>query len=221
MSQSAKAGDHATIVQAGRDAILTVPKCPPKIKLVRIEINEDEAHGALRQRISVILKNNGDLTAFLTKGTLLSTGSATINLCDEIGMAFSLSMADWTYDVDITQPSSSFVGKHSIAPNEVVNFDIMVGRKEGDHEPTIYRAILQFEFDEGEALETAPFHLEISGPTVWQGGFQAQGPTPEQWGKCQADNIRRLDAIGYNYRDSIDQDSRKYVEAVSPGIFEE
>jgi len=220
MSQSAKSGDNSVIIQAGKDVVLNILKCPPQIKLVRMEISEDTKRGALRQRINIILKNNGDLTAFLTTGTLISTGHETIRLCNQIGMRFSLSLVDWTYDIDISQPTSSFVGRHSIAPNEVVNFDILVGRKEGGHEPTIYRASLRFEFDEGRALETDSFYLMISGPVVWQGGYQASGPTSEQWGRCQVDNIRRLDSIGYDYRSHIDKDSRKYVETVAPGIFD-
>lgn len=221
MSQSAKAGNNCTIVQAGRDAILAIPKSPPMIRLVRMEIVDDDEHGALRQRLNIILKNNGDVTAFLLKGSLISTDSETIRLCNQIGMQFSLSEADWTYDVNIDQGSPSFVGRHSIAPNEVVNFNVMVGRVSGGHEPTVYRCFLRFEFDEGDELQTDAFHLIISGPVVWQGGYQAHGPSPEQWGRCQADNIRRLDGIGFNYRTQIQADSRKYVEAVAPGIFDQ
>lgn len=182
MTQKAKAGDNCTIVQAGRDAILEIPESPPKIRLVRMEVEDDHEHGTLRQKINIILKNNGDVTAFLLKGLLQSTGSETICLCNQIGMKFQLSQTDWTYDVDITADHPSFVGRHAIAPNEVVNFNIMVGRKSGGHEPTVYRTILRFEFDEGEELLTNAFHLMISGPVVWQGGFQAQGPTTEEWG---------------------------------------
>jgi len=184
-----------------------------------MEIVDDHQHGALRQKVNVILKNNGDLTAFLLRGSLVSTDNETIRLCNELGMLFSLSETDWTYDVDISADAPSFVGRHSIAPNEVVNFNVMVGRKSGGHEPTVYRTFLRFEFDEGEELETAQFHLMISGPVVCQGGFQARGPSPEEWGRCQADNIRRLDRIGFDYRTQIHSDSRRYVEAVAPGIF--
>lgn len=220
MSQSANTGSNCTIVQAGRDAILSIPKSPPMIRLVRMEIAEDHEHGALRQRLNIILKNNGDVTAFLLRGSLISSGNETIRLCNQIGMQFSLSQADFTYDVAIDERTPSFVGKHSIAPNEVVNFNVMVGRKSGGHEPTVYRCFLRFDFDEGDELQTDTFHLMISGPVVWQGGYQARGPSPEQWGRCQADNIRRLDRIGYDYRDQIHADSRQYVEAVAPAIFE-
>lgn len=221
MTQSAKAGSNSTIVQAGRDAILHVEKCPPEIRLVRIHIDDNHEFGTLRQRINVIIKNNGDKTAFLMKGMIMQDEAQTIRLCNQIGMQFSLSRSDWIYDIDITDDEPRFVGQHSIAPNEVVNFDVMVGRKEGGHEPTVYRCHLLLEFDEGDDLKTDSFHLMISGPVVWQGGFQAQGPTPEEWGHCQADNIRRLLSIGYDFRDQIDSDSRKYVEAVAPGIFDE
>ncbi|MDB5811030.1 MAG: hypothetical protein JWN94_3152 [Betaproteobacteria bacterium] len=220
MSQAAKAGNNCTIIQAGRDAILAIAKSPPLIRLVRLEIIDDEKHGGLRQRLNIILKNNGDVTAFLLKGSLISTGNETIRLCSQIGMQFSLSQADWTYDVNIDADAPSFVGRHSIAPNEVVNFNVMVGRKSGGHESTVYRCFLRFDFDEGNELQTDSFHLVISGPVVWRGGFQARGPSPEQWGSCQADNIRRLDSIGYDYRTQIQTDSRQYVEAVAPGIFE-
>lgn len=221
MSQSAEAGNNSMIVQAGRDVLLTVKKCPPDIKLVRIQIDADREHGTLRQKLNIITKNNGDRTAFLTKGRLVQEGAETIRLCNQLGMEFSLSRSDWTYDIDISESQPQFVGQHSIAPNEVVNFDVMVGRKEGGHEPTVYKCRMILEFDEGEILETDSFHLMISGPVVWQGGYQAQGPTPDQWGHCQADNIRRLLSIGYDYRPNIDESSRQYVEAVAPGIFDE
>lgn len=221
MNQSANAGNNSIIVQAGRDAILRVNKCPPDIRLVRMQIDEDHDHGTLRQRVNVIVKNNGDTSAFLMRGALVQEGSQPISLCHQIGMQFSLSKSDWTYDVDISERDPQFVGQHSIAPNEVVNFDVMVGRKEGGHEPTVYRCRLLLEFDEGENLETEFFHLMISGPIFWKGGFQARGPTPHQWGKCQADNIRRLREIGFDFRSYIDADSRQYVEAVAPGIFDD
>ena len=216
----AQAGDNSTIIQAGRDAILKIEKSPPDIKLVRLTVEEDEEHGCLRQKLNIILKNNGDRSAFLLRGSLKAIGAETISLCEEIGMQFCLSKADWTYDVDISQPTPEFVGHHSIMPNEVVNFDVMVGRKEGGHEPTVYQCFLEFEFDEGESLKTEPFHIMISGPTVWKAGYRAQGPSPEQWGMCQADNIKRLRSIGFDFRDHIEEDSRKYVEAAAPGIFE-
>ncbi|MDD7908306.1 hypothetical protein PUV47_00095 [Pseudovibrio exalbescens] len=221
MSQSANAGHSSTIVQAGRDAILGIPKSPPNIRLVRLEIDDDQTHGTLRQKLNVILKNNGDYSAFLLRGSLICSGSATIRLCNQIGMQFSLSKADWTYDVDIDSVDPSFVGHHSIEPNEVVNFNVMVARESGGHEPTVYRAHLKFDFDEGDSLETDDFHLMISGPVVWQGGFQANGPSPDEWGNCQAENVRRLREIGFDYRDHIHPESRKYVEAVAPGIFDD
>jgi len=215
----AQAGDNSIIVQAGRDAILKIEKSPPDIKLVRLTIEEDEEHGCLRQKLNIILKNNGDRSAFLLRGSLQALGAETITLCNEIGMRYSLSVADWTYDVDISEPTPEFVGHHAIEPNEVVNFDIMVGRKEGGHEPTVYQCCIEFEFDEGENLKTEPFHIMISGPTLCRGGYQAGGPSPEQWGECEADNIKRLRSIGFERE--ILEDSRKYVEAVAPGIFDD
>ena len=217
----AQTGDNSIIVQAGRDAVLKIEKSPPDIKLVRLTIEEDEEHGCLRQKLNIILKNNGDRSAFLLRGSLQALRSETITLCNEIGMQHSLSTADWTYDVDISEPTPEFVGHHSIAPNEVVNFDLMVGRKEGGHAPTVYECIIEFEFDEGKALRTEPFHIMIAGPIVWNGGFRAQGPSVKQWGKCQADNITRLRAIGFDYRDYIDEGSRQYVETAAPGIFDD
>lgn len=219
MSQNVSSGDHCIIVQAGRDAILGIKKHPPLIKLVRLEINEDNEVGGTRQKINVILKNNGDTSAFLKRGVFVILGQEEITLCNHIGMSYSLSVTDWTYDVDISKSPCSFTGKHYLTPNEVINFIVMVARESGGHFPTVYQVFLRFEFDEGDDLETAPFHLMISGPTVWQGGFMAQGPTPEQWGKCQADNIRRLDKIGFDFRPMIDASSRKHIEAVAPNIF--
>ena len=219
-NQEATAGENAVIVQAGRDAILQVNKSSPKIRLVKITIEDNDDDGGLKQDVNVILKNNGDTTAFLLNGHLVQDGKASITYCNHIGMKYSLSKSDWTYDVNIDEPNPEFIGRHSIAPNEVVNFSISIGREEG-FEWTVYRCHLRLDFDEGDALVTDKFFLKISGPTVWQGGYQAQGPTPDEWGRCQAENIRRLDRIGYDYRPSIDPDSRQYVEVVAPGIFDE
>jgi hypothetical protein len=218
-SQEASAGDHAIILQAGRDAILQMEKSPPKIRLVRVSIDDDRTEGGLKQKINIIMKNTGDTTAFLQRGRLLTEAKEKIVACMKQGMQFRISVADWTYEVDIDDSEAEFVGRHSIAPNEVVNFDISAGRKTGGFELTIYRCKLKFEFDEGEPLITKHFFLRISGPTEFNAGYQAYGPTPDQWGRCEADNIRRLDAIGFNYRDLIDPKSHQYIEAVAPGIF--
>lgn len=220
IKQSIRGGDNSVLVQAGRDVILPITKSPPAIKLVRLTVDDDTAQRGCRQKLNIIAKNNGDTTAFIQKGSLVVMGHATIANCNEIGMQYSLSWADWQYHIDIDDPQASFTGQHSIAPNEVVNFDVMVGRQTGGHEFTIYQAFLRLEFDEGQPLETGSFHLKISGPTVWNAGFTAQGPTPEQWGRCMADNIRRLDKIGYDYRPVIHADSKQYVEAVAPGLLD-
>jgi hypothetical protein len=106
-------------------------------------------------------------------------------------MHYSLSRADWQYDVDIDDPEPGFIGQHSIAPTEVINFNVMVGRRSGGHELTVYQAFLRVEFDEGPSMETGPFHLDISGPTIFQAGTIFEGPTPDEWGQCTADNIKR------------------------------
>jgi hypothetical protein len=186
--------------------------------LVRLTIDDDEARQGVRQKLNIIVKNNGATTAFIQKGSLVVTGKATIVNCNEIGMQYNLSHADWQYDVDIDDPAPSFIGQHSIAPTEVVNFDVMVGRRSGGHELTVYRAFLRLEFDEGPPMETGPFHLDISGPTIFLGGAILEGPTPEEWGRCMADNIRRLDEIGYDYRPLIHPDSAQYIEGVAPGL---
>jgi hypothetical protein len=200
---------------------LGVRKSPPSIKLVRLTIEDDRFKGAIRQKINVIIKNNGDITAFMTKGFVIADANETICNCDQIAMRFRLSEADWTYDVDISEESSYFIGNHSIEPNEVVNFNVLIGRDFGGHEATVYRSIMRLEFDEGEELETDAFHLMISGPLVVRGGHRAKGPSPEEWGTCQADNIRRLQKIGFDYRPFIEASSRHYIEAVAPGLFDE
>jgi hypothetical protein len=218
INQSISSGDNSILVQAGRDAILNVTKSPPTIKLVRLTIVDDDTQEGLRQKLNIIIKNNGDRTAFLLHGTIVSTGNETIVNCNNVNTQFNLSTADWTYDLNIDDKRSQFVGQHAIAPNEVINFDIIVGRRHGGHELTIYRCFLRLEFDEGEPLETGSFHLQISGPTVPMGSYTHLGPTPDEWGRCMADNIRRLDKIGYDFRPQIDPDSAKYIEAVAPRL---
>jgi len=219
MSQEASAGDNATIIQAGRDAILQVTKSPPDIRLVRLEISDDHEQGGLRQCINVILKNNGDTTAFMLRGFLLKYGAEEITNCGHMGMQYSLSQADWTYDVDMGEVKPSFKGQHSVGSGEVVNFNVVVGRRRGSYETTVYWTSLVLEFDEGGNLETNRFHIQLAGPTTMLGGYQAQGPTPDQWGRCQADNITRLDRIAFDHRHNIHPDSRKYIEQVAPNIF--
>jgi hypothetical protein len=218
LKQEQSGGDNSVLVQAGRDVVLPIVKSPPDVRLVRLTIDEDEAQQGLRQKLNIIVKNNGDTTAFIQKGSLVVTGKVTIVNCNEIGMRYQLSQADWQYDVDIDDPAPSLIGQHSIAPTEVVNFDVMVGRRSGGHELTVYRAFLRLQFDEGPPVETGSFHLDISGPTIWLAGTIFEGPTPEEWGRCMADNIRRLDEIGYDYRPRIDPDSAQYIEAVAPGL---
>lgn len=218
--QSASAGDASIIVQAGRDAVLNIKKNPPNIKLVRVTVESDTTQRGLKQKINIILKNSGDTTVFLLNGYLLTDGSEELTNCNHIGMRYSLSQSDWTYDVNIDDDLPSFDGQHTIAPNEVINFDIIVGRKQGGLDITVYRCYLKFEFDEGDDLVSGPFYLMIAGPTVMDGGFLHRGPSSEEWGKCQVENIRRLDRIGYDHRPNIDESSRKYVEEVSPGIFD-
>ena len=131
---------------------------------------------------------------------------------------FSLVKSDWTYDVDIDTENPQFVGRHAIAPNEVVSFDVMVGRKEGSYELSIYRCSLRLEFDEGNPPETDMFYLGISGPTQIAGSYTAVGPTENEWGRCWADNIHRLDALGYDARPMIHSQSVHIIEKVAPGL---
>ena len=216
-----KDAEATIIVQAGRDAILQVKKSPPNIKLVRVTVEDDHSEGGLKQKVNVIMKNNGDKSAFLLNGYVKVIGREDIVNPNHFGMKYSLSDADWAYDVDISSNKPTFVGKHVIAPNEVINFNVVIGRSHGWIEVTVYKCVLKFEFDESDDLECGPFFLFISGPTVFNAGFQACGPTPEEWGRAQVDNIRRLDKIGYDYRPQIHKDSRKYVEMIDPNIFKE
>jgi hypothetical protein len=220
-TQSISAGDNSILVQAGRDIVLPIRKSSPCIRLVRLTIEDDRTQRGLRQKLNIIVKNNGDITAFLHKGYLESTGHAELINCNYPHPAYHLSRADWQYDVNIDGRRPSFVGQHSIAPNEVANFDVMVGRRNGGPLLTIYRAFLRLEFDEGSPLETDPFHLRISGPTVADAFTTYGGPSPEEWGRCMADNIRRMDEIGYDLRPSIDPESAQYIEAAAPGLLDQ
>lgn len=219
-SQNISAGDNSIIVQAGRDAVLQVKKNPANIKLVRLTIEDIDDEAGQKQKVNIIIKNIGDTTAFLMMGRLLVEGSEKITNCNQIHSRYSLSVSDWTYDLNIDDPNPEFLGKHAIAPNEVVNFDMDVAREHGGAELTVYRCYLILEFDEGKNLETEAFFLKISGPTSIDGFYSPHGPSEEEWGRCHVDNIQRLDRIGFDFRPTIRQDSRKYVEAVSPSIFE-
>jgi len=201
------------------DFVLSSNSSPPSIKLISMTKEPQDEDGARKQKINLILKNNGGTSAFLVGGIVFSDAKETIDSC--IQRSFSLSEADWTYDIDIDDKESSFVGKHAIAPNEIVNFNVVVGRKTGGHELTVYRSFIRLEFDEGAPLKIGPFHLMISGPTIVMAWVQAPGPAAEEWGECQASNIRRLEQIGFDYRPFIHPNSRHYVEEFAPGIFAE
>ena len=71
IKQSLSAGDNSILVQAGRDVVLPVYNSPPDIKLVRLTINDDAEQDGLRQKLNVIVKNNGGTTAFLQRGLLV------------------------------------------------------------------------------------------------------------------------------------------------------
>lgn len=215
IDQSMSSGDNSILIQAGRNVILPITKSRPDIRLVRMSIDDNQTDVGLQQKINLITKNNGDTTAFVQQGLLVVLGEATVVDCNH--PRYSLSQADWQYDVNIDDPKPSFIGQHSIAPNEVVNFDIMIGRQRGGPGLTVYQAFLRLEFDEGPPLETGFFHLKISGPTRIY-ACTTMGQTEEEWGRCMADNIRRLDEIDYDYRSMIDPDSARYIEAVAPGL---
>lgn len=218
-TQSQVGGDHALLIQAGRDVNLVVRKSDPKIKLVKISIDGDESSGCLKQKLNVVLKNNGDTTAVLLSGHLRVEQKVKITDCNYQNARFKLIQSDWTYDVDIEDANPTFAGRHSIAPNEVVSFDVAVARKSGGYETTVYRTNLILKFDEGEDLETDYFYLSISGPTVIAGAYIPSGPSASEWGLCMADNIRRLDQIGFDFRPVIDKKSVKHVIEVAPELF--
>lgn len=218
--QEAISGDNCIIVQSGRDSILGIEKSPPSVKLVRIEINRIEDAPCLQQEANIILKNNGDTTAFLMRGQVEVLGSAEMTNCNLLNAVPSLSEADWTYDLDLSAINPSFVGKHYLSPAGVANFNVRFGRREGSCEITVYKLRLAFEFDEGESLVTKHFFVKLSGPTIMQGCF-SPGISPEMWAKCQLRNIKRLDEIGYDMRPYIHADSRHLLEEIEPNIFNE
>jgi hypothetical protein len=216
-TQSISTRDHAIIVQAGRDAILQLRTSPPNIRLVKITLTEDMRVG-MRQRANLILKNNGDKTAVLLRGDVLVTGSQHIESCNNLTAKYKLVKSDWQYDVDMESKNPHFEGKHAVEPNEVVSFEVCFGRFEGGPDVTIYRCSLKLNFDEGNPLETDNFFVRISGPTEIAGMCIHSGPTEDEWGRCWADNIRRLDSIGYDARNLISAESAKYIEKVAPGL---
>jgi hypothetical protein len=183
-NQSQVAGDHAVLIQAGRDITLAVLRGPPDVKLVKLTIENDDCDAGRRQKMGVILKNNGDRSAVLLSGHLIVEGKVVIRNCNEMYTHYSLIESDWTYDVDLEAADPSFIGRHSLEPNEVINFHVAAARKEGSQEITVYRCHLKLAFDEGDDLETGHFFFEISGPTQVMGSFTARDPSPEQWGSA-------------------------------------
>jgi len=214
--QTQGAGDNAILIQAGRDINLVVTKSPPRIKLVRILTMDDSSDGCLKQRITIVLKNNGDHSAVLLEGRLIVERRVEITDCS--AAQYSLIKSDWTYDVDLESPDPKFVGRHALAPNEVISFDALAARKFGGHEITIYRCRLELTFDEGGNLETESFFLRIAGPTSVRGSY-SPGQSADMWGRCMADNIRKLDSIGYDLRPFVDKSSKKHIVSVAPELF--
>jgi hypothetical protein len=228
--QSASAGNDSVIIQAGHDVNLPIVRTPPDIRLVRIEVEEVDHRGArvpalvgglpVRPRINVVVKNNGGTTAVLLSGHLVAEGRAIFRDCRDLNTQLRVIEADWTYEVDIDDESPRFVGRHAIEPNEVVSFNVEVGRRSGGQAISIYRAHICLVFDEGEELETGPFYLRLIGPTVEQGSVEFRGPTRAQWAACMTENIRQLDAIGYDLRPRIraEENGVPYIEAAAPGL---
>jgi len=216
--QTITSGDNTTLYQAGRDIILGINKCPPDIRLVHLKVDDDNTGAGLRQKLSLVLKNNGDKTAVLLHGMILVSSSERITNCNNMHARYQLIRSNWTYDVDISADEPNFEGKHAIAPNEVVSFEVIVGRKTGGYESTIYKCHIRLVFDEGVDLDTNEFFLQISGPTTIAGMYIPHGPSEDEWGTCWADNIRRLDNIGYDARPMIHPDSATHIEKVAPGL---
>lgn len=216
--QGQSGGVGSLLIQAGRDVHVGSGKTPPQIKLAKLSISDVNVEAGLQQRINAILKNNGDTSAFLLKGKIVVEDAVEMTDCS--GTMYHLSEADWTYNVALDTDDPYFEGRHYLAPNEIINFDIMVGRKHGGNELTIYRCHLELEFDEGGPFRTSAFFLRLTGPMIPLGSF-SPGQTPEAWGLCMAENIRRLDQIGYNFRPYIHRSSKKHIKAVAPDIFED
>jgi hypothetical protein len=218
-TQSQVTGDHSILIQAGRDINLIIRKSPPNIKLVRVSIEDDYSDKGIKQKLNLVLKNNGESSAVLLSGHLIVEKKETIKNCNEVFTQFMLMRSDWNYDVDVEEANPNFTGKHALAPNEVISFDVSVGRKTGGHQVTVYRSRLRLKFDEGLDLETEHFFLRISGPTYVAGSMTPSGLTSEMWGKCMADNIRRLDKIGYDFRPYIEASAKKYIVEAAPDLF--
>lgn len=217
-SQRGAVGNNSILAQAGRDIVLQLHGGPPDVRLVKLEVVPISEVGRIRQRMTLTLKNNGGTSVVLLCGRVAVSGHETVRNCMELGTSFSLTFADWEYDVDVNQSAPEFLGKHALAPSEVVTFDVIFGRSSGGHELSIYRLSLILEFDEGEPLTTEDVFIELAGPTTVAGTFSPGGPSPAEWGRCMADNIRRLDAIGFDFRSFISEDSMEHIEEVAPGL---
>jgi len=142
-------------------------KKTPDIRLVKVTTEPDEAEGGLKSRVNVVLKNNGSRSAVLLRGLIVRKGSATVTDCNR--PRYSLTVANWNYDVDI-ETDDSFVGRHYLQPNEVESFNVVFGRAHGGPLLSVYRLDLRLEFDEDIPPIVVPRSVsEVSRPCTNRG----------------------------------------------------
>lgn len=212
INQSQHAGDNCTLIQAGRDVILQISKTPPDIQLVRLEILDDLEQNEKGQKLRVTIKNNGDITAVIMRGMIDVLQEVKVIPCGAVADHYQLIKSDFTYNVLIDSENRHFKGQHSIASGEVVCFDVLVGRSSGT-DLIVYQTMLTLEFDDGSDLKTESFNLPIAGPDrpLALTRRRAEMPTQEEFGYCWIDNIKRLDAIGYDIRPLLPQETKDLI----------
>ncbi len=184
------------------------------VVLVSCEAQDHKVDEGLQTKLKITLKNNGKKSYILRKGVFEIVGSATMRDC--MNPRYSLIQSSWSYDVDLTG-DGSFQGKHYLRPNEVEQFEVVVGRGRGGPELSVYKVNLELEFDEGlSSILIADLFISLMGPSKIAGMY-ISGVSPEQFCSCMAENLRDFDAIGYDLRSKLHPRTRQMMDDYSDG----
>ena len=211
-----KACGDAVLFQDGRKLSLKIIALPPDIQLTSLSVEDIIWQRSISQDITLELRNKGSRKAVLLDWRLIVEKSAIMTNCRH--PQGKLIREEWGYDFDLDDPDPRFEEPESIARREQTSVSASVGRKAGGPDYMVYRCRLRLSFSNDGVLETGPFFVKILGPDVLYSETYER-VTEEEWGRCMARNIRRLDRIGYDYRPLISERSKRSIITVAPELF--
>ena len=206
----------AVLFQDGRKLPLKIKALPPDIQLISLSVEDIIWQRSISQDITLELRNKGSRTAVILDWRLIVEKCAIMTNC--MHPQGKLIREEWAYDFDLDDSDPRFEERESIARHERKSVSASVGRKAGGPDYMVYRCRLRLSFSNDGVLETGRFFVRILGPEVLYSQTY-ESVTDEEWGRCMARNIRRLDRIGYDYRPLISERSKRYIIDVAPELF--